>query len=167
MYKATDFLILINLNIHQIIMNFFSYLKRRLPVDTTQIEQAISHLEQQTSAELRVVVERKAKGHSALERAEQLFDELAMHNTAERNAVLIYLAFKPHYLAVVGDVGIHQRVPDDFWQGVYQAMKIDCQNANYTEALCQGIALVGAQLSVYFPRTEHDQNELPNEVVIK
>ena len=43
-------------------MKLFSFLSNKLPVDTQRIEQAISHLEQQTSAELRIVVERKAKG---------------------------------------------------------------------------------------------------------
>lgn len=148
-------------------MGLFSILKRELPLDTARIEQAISQLEQQTSAELRVVVERKAKGNSALARAEQLFDELEMQNTAERNGVLIYLAFKPHYLAVVGDEGIHQKVSAAFWQAVYEAMKSDCQAGNYTQALCQGIEQVGRQLAVHFPRKADDRDELPNQVVIK
>lgn len=148
-------------------MGLFSILKRELPLDTAQIEQAISQLEQQTSAELRVVVERKAKGNSALARAEQLFDELEMRNTAERNGVLIYLAFRPHYLAVVGDEGIHQKVSTAFWQTVYDAMKSDCQAGNYTQAICQGIEQVGRQLAVHFPRKADDRDELPNQVVIK
>lgn len=148
-------------------MGLFSILKRELPLDTTRIEQSISQLEQQTSAELRVVVERKAKGNAALARAEQLFDELEMQNTAERNGVLIYLAFKPHYLAVIGDEGIHQKVSEAFWQTVYEAMKSDCQAGNYTQALCQGIEQVGRQLAVHFPRKADDRDELPNQVVIK
>lgn len=148
-------------------MGLFSVFKRELPLDTAQIEQAILLLEQQTSAELRVVVERKAKGNSALARAEQLFNELGMEQTAERNGVLIYLAFKPHYLAVVGDEGIHQKVSEAFWQTVYEAMKSDCQARNYTQAICQGIEQVGRQLAVHFPRQADDRDELPNQVVLK
>lgn len=40
---------------------FFS---KKLPISTKQIEQAIAHLETQTSAELRVVVERKTRANS-------------------------------------------------------------------------------------------------------
>lgn len=148
-------------------MGFFSKWTARLPVDTATIEQAIARVEQQTSAELRVVIEKKAKGHSAMERAEQLFTELEMSQTAERNGVLIYLSFKPHYLAVIGDQAIHDKVSDTFWQSVYQAMRKACQNANYTEAICQGIEQVGQELAHNFPRCENDVNELPNEVVIK
>lgn len=148
-------------------MGLFSGWKRKLPVDTHVIEQAISHLEQLTSAELRVVVERKSKGESAIARAEALFDELSMRNTDERNGVLIYLAFKPHYVAVVGDEGIHQKVSDAFWQTVYEAMRADCQDGQYTRAICQGIEQVGRQLAIHFPCKADDVDELPNQVVIK
>lgn len=149
-------------------MKFFSVFQRKLPVDTTKIEQAISHLEQVTSAELRVVVERKAKKcKSALARAEQLFEELEMYKTAQRNAVLIYLSFKPHYVAVVGDQGIHEKVGAEFWQDVYAAMKEQCKNGCYTAAICQGITQIEKPLSEHFPIQPDDVNELPNEVIIK
>lgn len=149
-------------------MGFLSRLSVKLPLNTDQIEAAISHLEQQTSAELRVVVERKAKKSlSAIARAEALFDELNMRQTAQRNGVLIYLSFKPHYIAVVGDEGIHQCVGDAFWQSVYDAMKTLCQQGQFTEAICAGIKQVEAQLAHYFPIQADDINELPNEVVIK
>lgn len=149
-------------------MKLFSFLSNKLPVDTQRIEQAISHLEQQTSAELRVVIEYKVKGkQDATVRANQLFDELNMRETAERNGVLIYLSFKPHHLAVVGDKGIHGKVGQVFWQSVYDAMKYQCQQTNYTKAICEGIKQVEIQLATYFPRHSNDTNELSNEVVIK
>lgn len=148
-------------------MGLFSIFQRKLPLDTLKIEEAISHLEQVTSAELRVVVERRAKSASALARAEQMFHELDMHKTAERNAVLIYLSFKPHYVAVIGDEGIHQKVGNIFWESVYAAMKVRCQQGDYTQAICQGIQQVAVQLAEHFPRTETDVDELPNEVVIR
>lgn len=148
-------------------MGLFSYFRRKLPIDTQQIEQAILQLEQQTSAELRVVVERKAQMDNAIARANQLFDELNMRQTEARNGVLIYLAFNPQLIAVVGDQGIHQRVGNEFWQTVYQAMKEQCQQGNYTQGICDGIAQVQAQLAAYFPIQPNDVNELANEVIIK
>lgn len=146
----------------------FSLFRRKLPVDTQQIEQAISHLEQQTSAELRVVIERKNSSKlDAVTRAEQLFAELNMHKTAARNGVLIYLSFKSHHLAVIGDQAIHEKVGQDFWQSVYEAIKHHCQQGQYTEGVCAGIAQVEEQLARYFPYQADDVDELPNEVVIK
>lgn len=149
-------------------MSLIPFFSKKLPIDTAQIEQAIAHLEQQTSAELRVVIERKNSSKlDAIARAEQLFAELNMHKTAARNGVLIYLAFKPHHLAVIGDQGIHAKVGQDFWQTVYDAMKQYCQQGQYTEAICAGIKQVEVQLAAHFPYQSDDVDELPNEVAIK
>lgn len=152
-------------------MKLFSLFSPKLPLDTVKIEQAIAHLERQTSAELRVVVERKAKTiraeNGAIARATELFYELEMDKTAERNAVLLYLSFKPHYIAVIGDEGIHQKVGGDFWQAVYQEMKIRCQAGEFTDAVCDGIVQVEAALAEHFPIQADDSNELSNEVIIK
>ncbi|QLB15043.1 hypothetical protein A6B39_06040 [Mannheimia granulomatis] len=152
-------------------MGLFSFLSNKLPIDTAIIEQAIAHLEQQTSAELRVVVEQKANidkvENAAILRANQLFDELNMRETAERNGVLLYLSFKPHYVAVIGDEGIHQKVGEAFWQDVYKALCIDCQQGDYTQAICHAIQTLESPLARYFPYQASDRNELSNEVVIK
>lgn len=152
-------------------MGLFSFLSNKLPVDTAAIEQAIAQLEQQTSAEVRVVVERKAKisevENAAILRASQLFDELNMRDTAERNGVLLYLSFKPHYVAVIGDEGIHQKVGETFWQNIYRAMCVDCQQGDYTQAICHALKTLESPLAEYFPYQAGDQNELSNEVVIK
>ncbi len=150
-------------------MKLCSFFSRKLPVDTLQIEQAIAHLEKKSSAELRVVVEHKAevKTASAKARAEQLFDELKMYQTEQRNGVLIYLSFKPRFVAVVGDKGIHQKVGDKFWQNVYDAMKQQCQVGQFTQAICNGIQEVEKQLTKHYPIQPDDINELSNEVIIK
>ncbi|HDL5393356.1 TPA: TPM domain-containing protein [Mannheimia haemolytica] len=152
-------------------MGLFSFLSNKLPIDTQRIEQAIADLEQKTSAELRVVVERKAKigktDNAAMLRASELFDELEMRETAEHNGVLIYLSFKPHYAAIIGDEGIHQKVDNDFWQKIYATMCLDCQQGDYTQAICDAIKMVEAPLAHHFPYQADDKNELSNEVVVK
>lgn len=151
-------------------MQLLSFFSNKLPIDTTIIEQAISHLEMQTSAELRVVVERKAQiensENAAILRATQLFNDLKMYETSERNGVLIYLSFKPHYVAIIGDEGIHQKVNDDFWEKIYATMCIACKNGEYTKAICDAIKTIEAPLAKHFPCL-NDKNELSNEVIIK
>lgn len=177
-------------------MGLFSLWQRKLPLDTAKIEAAIADLERQTSAELRVVVERKAKQQAparccpthksaefmaqvdsqpcgvepctpAEQRAERLFDELKMAETAARNGVLIYLCFKPHYIAVIGDQGIHEKVGQAFWQSVYQIMREHCRQGNFTQGICAAIAEIKMQLAAHFPIQPNDVNELPNEVIVK
>lgn len=149
-------------------MGLFSFLKPSLHIDTKAIEQSIAELERHTSAELRVVVEFKAKNaDSAMNRANELFAELNMHETEQRNGVLIYLAFKPHLLAVVGDEGIHQKVGEAFWQAVYAAMRHHCKQGEFTQAIQAGVLQVQQALAEHFPIQEGDRNELSNEVVIR
>lgn len=177
-------------------MRLFSLFQRKLPIDTPSIEAAIADLENATSAEVRVVVERKVTSPSvsrccpthksaefmqeidtqacgiepctpAERRAKMLFDELQMAETAERNGVLIYLCFKPHYIAVIGDQGIHEKVGQAFWQAVYEIMRVYCQREAFTQGICEAILEIKRQLAEHFPIQADDVNELPNEVIVK
>ena len=140
----------------------------KLPVNKKEIEQAIAMLEQRTSAELRVFIEGKMpkKMKTAFERAFQVFQELEMDNTLNRNAVLIYIAYKDHQCTIIGDEGIHQFVGEQFWQQTCEAMITYFKRAAFTLGICHGIEKIGNELVQHFPVQEDDVNELPNEVII-
>lgn len=147
-------------------MKFFS----RIPVDKKQIEAAIIRLESQSSAELRVYIERKlpknAQGLSAIERALQVFDELDMQKTAAQNAVLIYVGYKDHLCAVIGDKGIHQFVDDAYWQQQCDQMISQFKQKAYTQGIVDAVDRITETLKTHFPIQPDDQNELSNEVII-
>ncbi|MDP9501038.1 TPM domain-containing protein [Bisgaard Taxon 45] len=141
-----------------------------LPIDKARIEQAISQLEQYTSAELRVYVEKnipkKANVKTGIERALQVFDELDMQQTVRRNGVLIYVAWKSHQCAIIGDQGIHQYVGDAFWQQQCEFMVSNFRQKDYTQGIIVVIDNIGKELAKYFPIQPDDKNELDNEVII-
>ncbi|OOF59852.1 TPM domain-containing protein [Rodentibacter myodis] len=147
-------------------MKFFS----RIPVDKKQIEAAISRLESQSSAELRVYIERKlpksSSGLSAVARALQVFDELEMHKTAARNGALIYVSYQDHLCAVIGDEGIHQFVNEAYWQQQYNLMIEQFKKKAYTQGIVEVIERITEILKTHFPIQPNDENELPNEVII-
>lgn len=147
-------------------MGFFS----RIPVDKKQIEAAISRLESHTSAELRVYIERKypkaSRDLSVMERALQIFDELNMANTAEKNGVLIYLNYKQHLCAIIGDQGIDQHLDAAYWQTQCDLMTADFKQRKYTAGIVAAIARITDVLAEHFPIQANDQNELPNEVIV-
>ena len=80
------------------------------------IAKAIREAERCTSGEIRVYVESRCSYMDALDRAVELFGQMGMQSTKERNAVLVYVAVKDHQLAVFGDEGIHQKVGSEYWQ---------------------------------------------------
>src|SRR5690348_5587175 len=83
--------------------------------ENKQLVDAIQKAEQQTSGEVRVYVESKCKYVDALDRAQEIFVSLKMHETELRNATLVYVAVKDRQAAVFGDEGIHQKVGGQYW----------------------------------------------------
>ncbi|WP_199131949.1 TPM domain-containing protein [Pedobacter sp. ASV17] len=128
------------------------------------IANAITEAEKATSGEIRIAVEKHCKG-DAYERATVYFHELGMDQTSQHNGVLIYLATEDHKFAIIGDKGINNLVPPDFWETTKTAMKAHFMSNNLCDGIIAGIALAGEKLSTFFPHKNDDVNELPNEIV--
>lgn len=140
----------------------------KLPFDKKQIEAAIARLEQRSSAELRVYIERHLPKSqpSAIQHALSIFTQLAMTETQARNGVLIYIAYKDQQCAIIGDEGIHQYVGEAFWQQQYAVMVEDFQQKRYTQGVVNTIERIAQRLTLHFPIQPDDRNELDNEVII-
>lgn len=125
---------------------------------------AINLAENRTSGEIRVCIERKCSGE-VMSQAAKRFNELNMHKTALKNGVLIYLAIDDHKFAIIGDKGINKKVPDNFWEETRNIMSEQFKKEQFADGLIAGINRAGEQLRTFFPRSDDDINELPNEVV--
>lgn len=128
-----------------------------------RLQLAISNAENNTSGEIRVHIDAYCF-FNPMRKAIRVFKRLKMHETEERNAVLIYVAMKNHKLAILGDEGINKRVPEGFWEDEKNLMISHFKNGDFTIGLEEGIHLVGEQLKTYFPAREADMNELSDEI---
>mgnify|MGYP000536632965 CR=1 FL=1 len=128
-----------------------------------QVVNAIRAAETNCSGEIRVHVENKCAG-DVLDRAAYIFEKLEMHKTALRNGVLFYLAVKDRKFAILGDVGINQKVEDDFWESTRDIVAEKFKEGQVAEGLANGIIKAGEQLKNYFPYQEDDVNELSDEI---
>lgn len=133
-------------------------------LDEQRIVRAIGDAEKQTSGEIRVYVSHKER-HEALAFAKERFEELGMFRTKERNAVLIYIVPRTRQFAVLGDVGIHQKCGDAFWNQIVSAMATRMKEGQFTEAIVNAVRDVGAVLMQHFPCSHDDKNELSNDIV--
>lgn len=129
-----------------------------------RVVEAIGEAERLTSGEVRVHIEPICKLPSSYERAIKIFNELKMYETKERNGVLIYIAFKSKVFAIIGDKGINEAVPDDFWDEEKKLLGEYLKMGNSTEGLCKVINIIGINLAKYFPYQKDDTNELSNEI---
>jgi len=128
-----------------------------------QILAAVQDAEKNTSGEIRVHLEYNAHepvyGH-----AQKVFRRIGMTKTAQRNGVLIFLATRNKKFAVLGDVGINEKVPEGFWNDVVQIMQEHFKQNKFAEGISEAVVRVGEKLKTYFPYHSNDKNELPDGI---
>jgi uncharacterized membrane protein len=128
-----------------------------------EIVKAIIEAEKNTSGEIRVHIEEHTE-KSPLDRAEEVFLELHMHETQDRNGVLFYVSVADKKFAIIGDEGIDKLVEADFWDCTKDVVISNFKEGNYKKGLINGILRAGERLKKYFPFQSHDSNELSNEI---
>ncbi len=128
-----------------------------------QIEDAIKHAETHTSGEIRVHIEKICSG-DVLNQSAMVFKKLGMHKTAQRNAVLFYIAYVSQEFAIIGDAGINSVVPPDFWDKIKDHMSEHFHKNEFTKGIVDGVKMTGEALQKHFPCQKNDVNELNNEV---
>lgn len=131
--------------------------------DQQQIVDAIINAENNTSAEIRVQVDKYCKG-DVVNQAKKHFEKLNMHKTILRNGVLFYLSIEDKKFAVLGDEGINKKVPENFWDNIRDLVITYFKKQEYTPGLVTGINMAGEQLKFHFPRLANDKNELHNDL---
>ena len=130
------------------------------------IIEAIRNAERRTSGEVRVFVESKCSYMDAIDRASELFFQLEMQKTGDRNAVLVYVAMKDRQLAVFGDAGIHNKVGNEYWNNEVKKMISNFNRENYAAGISEVVKDIGEALTKNFPfNNETDKNELPDDLV--
>lgn len=141
-------------------MSVYNYFSEE---DKLQITNAIRVAENNTSGEIRVHIEKHCKG-DVLDRAAYIFDKLEMQKTQLRNGVLFYLAVEDRKFAILGDAGINQKVPENFWQEIKENAITSFKDGQFAEGLSNGIIKAGEQLKAHFPHQDDDVNELSDEI---
>ena len=128
-----------------------------------EIVLAIVEAEKNTSGEIRVHIEEHTE-KSPLERAQEVFFELKMDETQDRNGVLFYVCVSDKKFAILGDKGINEAVESDFWDCTKDIVIANFKEGNFKKGLVEGILRAGERLKKYFPYQSDDTNELSNEI---
>lgn len=131
--------------------------------EVLQVTGAIRDAEKDTSGEIRVHLDEKCKT-TPLKEAEAAFYFLGMDRTQQHNGVLIYVACLSKVFSIIGDKGINDVVPENFWKDVTEVMKENFSQSRYADGLVKAIRMTGEKLKEYFPYRADDVNELPDEI---
>lgn len=137
--------------------NFFTDAEQQSLID------AIVQAELHTSGEIRLHLENFCFG-SEVKAAQKVFRKLNMHQTRERNGVLIYIATLSRKVAIIGDQGIHEKLGTEYWENLVQQLITKFKENKKAEALAECIKDCGSQLGKFFPLSSDDKNELSNSI---
>jgi uncharacterized membrane protein len=147
--------------------------RRLLPAAAlAQIESEIKAAENTHAGEIRVVVETALSfgplWHKigARERALQLFASLGVWDTRHNNGVLIYVLLADRAIEIVADRGIAAHIPPGEWQGLCNEVSERFRQGDLTAGCCVAVQSVGRRLARFFPASDGDGNELPNQPVL-
>ena len=89
-----------------------------------------------------------------------------MDQTADRNAVLLYVALKDHQLAVFADEGIYNKLGQEYWNNEIKIMISNFNRNDYAAGIRQCVTDIGEALHQHFPfDNKTDKNELPDDIV--
>ena len=149
----------------------FQFFKRKAvdffsPQDKEQIVDAIKKAEHKTSGEIRVYIESDCNHTNAIDRAIEIFEDLEIYKTKQRNGVLVYVAIKARKLAIYGDQGIYESVGKEFWDAQVEKMVHFFNKNDYAEGIATIVKEIGDALRKHFPYdAQKDVNELPDDIV--
>ena len=133
------------------------------PEDEKEIVEAIKEAELNTSGEIRLHIEHTCSG-DRFDHALEIFQKLEMHKTELSNGVLIYVSIDDHQMVILGDKGINDVVPKDFWESTKDEIISEFKKGRYKQGLINGVLEAGKQLKQHFPYQSDDTNELDNEI---
>jgi len=128
-----------------------------------QVREVIQEAELSTSGEVKIHIERKLEGR-VMDRASHVFEQLELHETKLRNGVLIYLAIESKEFAIIGDIGINQKVPEGFWDSTSLKMLELFKKGDFVGGLITGAKEAGLQLKAHFPYQKGDLNGLSDGI---
>jgi uncharacterized membrane protein len=124
---------------------------------------SIREAEKNTSGEIRVHLEYRIRG-PVYGHAQKVFQRIGMTKTSQRNGVLIFLVTHDKKFAVLGDVGINEKVPEGFWNDVVQIMQEHFRQGRFAEGISEAVLRIGEKLKTHFPYQMNDKNELSDGI---
>ena len=140
--------------------------------DQFHIAQAVQQAEQGHVGEIQVVIEghfplSQAYRQTAQLRAQQLFAELGVWDTALNSGVLLYINLCERAVEIVIDRGLHQATQSAQWQEICQNMVEMLKSQQYRPAVVEGGTKIGELVSGFYDNCiTKNENELPNHPII-
>lgn len=140
-----------------------------------RIQTAIAASERTHRAEICFAVERALSladlvdGVHSRERADAVFAQLRVWDTAANNGVLIYVLLAEHAIEILPDRDVKMRIPHEEWAGICKRVARGFAEGRHADAIVAGIEALTPLLAAHYPcdgggpgHEASDHDELPD-----
>ncbi len=112
------------------------------------------------------LIPRAVKHRRASRLAREQFLAQGLHHTEGRTGVLLFVSVGEHYVEVLADSGINDKVAPETWTRLVDAFVAKVRQRQIAEGFLEAVDRCGALLAEHFPSSDKDPNELPNRLVV-
>ncbi|MCA9013902.1 MAG: hypothetical protein KDA77_01100 [Planctomycetaceae bacterium] len=99
-------------------------------------------------------------------RAREIFFDKRVHHTAGGTGILIYISLFEHIAVALADQSVIDQLGQTFIDQLCQKLTEGLHSGDATAAICNVIQEIGEQAAAPLPRSEDDQNELQDLLVL-
>jgi uncharacterized membrane protein len=150
------------------------WMARRIfsPAVMRRVEDAVRESERTHRGELCVAVEASLelealwRGQSPRARAEEVFSQQRVWDTADNSGVLLYINWADRDIEIVADRGISARVAQDEWETVCRGIEAHFRAGRFESGMLEGINRITALLARHFPAAAANPDELGNRPIL-
>ena len=111
------------------------------------------------------LIPKAVKYRRASRLAHEQFIQQGLHQTENRNGLLLFVSVAERYVEIIADQGINDCVSSDTWQNIVNEFVGQVKQGKITEGFLKAIEQSANLLQTHFPAKTEDTNELPNHLI--
>lgn len=98
-----------------------------------------------------MLVPERVKHARAGRLARAQFYEQGVHVTAHHSGVLLFVSLAEHYVEIVADRGIHERIGESRWKAIIDAFVAEVRRHRVVDGFVEAIGACGAAMAEHYP----------------
>ncbi len=111
-------------------------------------------------------ISKSEKNEEVIQRATQLFYELNIHHTTERNGVLLFVSLLERKVYVLADKIINEKVDPQYWDSIVAIIIEEIKKDHHLNGLQKAMDKIHKDFMSYFPKTSEGRpSEIPDKLI--
>ena len=111
------------------------------------------------------LIPKAVKRRRAARSAREQFLAQGVHNTDDRCGVLIFVSVAEHYVEILADRAINEKVNQAEWDAIVAAFVAAVKKGEVAAGFEQAVTACGTLLAIHFPAAPGSRNELPDHLI--